>query len=98
MIRHAGQVTSNSRTSLKIFDVKLKLHREHVRDIGDSLQSKNTKPLWNYVKSLRRDVFGVSPLTTTAGRIESSAKEKAEALNKQFCSVFTRAILHLFLI
>lgn len=66
-----------------------KLHREHVRDIGNSLQSNNTKPFWNYVKSLRRDVFGVSPLST-AGRIVSSAKEKAEALNSQFCSVFTR--------
>ena len=68
-----------------------KLHREQVRDFGDSLQSNNTKPFWNYVKSLRCDVFGVSPLTTSVGRMASSAKEKAEALlNKQFCSVFTR--------
>lgn len=66
-----------------------KLHRDHVRGIGDSLQSENTKPFWNYVKALRRDVFGVSPLSSM-GRIASSAKEKAEALNKQFCSVFTR--------
>ncbi|XP_072028466.1 uncharacterized protein [Amphiura filiformis] len=65
------------------------LHREHVHSIGECLETDNTKPFWNYIKSLRRDVFGVSPLNLT-GRIASSAKEKAETLNKQFCSVFTR--------
>jgi hypothetical protein len=66
-----------------------KLHRDHVRGIGDSLESENTKPFWNYVKALRRDVFGVSPLSSN-GRIVSTAQEKAEALNTQFCSVFTK--------
>ena len=65
-----------------------KLHQEHIRNIGDSLHSENTKPFWNYVKALRKDVFGVSSLTS-AGRIVSDAKEKAETLNDQFCSVFT---------
>ena len=64
-----------------------KLHQEHIRNIGDSLHSENTKPFW-YVKALRKDVFGVSSLTS-AGRIVSGAKEKAETLNDKFCSVFT---------
>ena len=66
-----------------------KLHHEHVRKIGDSLQSNNTKPFWSYVKSMRRDVFRVS-LLSVGDRIVSDAKERAEALNSQFCSVFTR--------
>jgi hypothetical protein len=66
-----------------------KLHRDHVHDIGTSLQSENTKPFWNYVKAIRKEVFGVSPLTSM-GKIVSGSKEKAEALNQQFCSVFTR--------
>ncbi|XP_077978226.1 uncharacterized protein LOC144433741 [Glandiceps talaboti] len=65
-----------------------KLRQEHINTIGQSLQTDNTKPFWNYIKALRRDVIGVSPLSSM-GRIASSAKEKAEILNNQFCSVFT---------
>lgn len=66
-----------------------KAHKNYIRDvIGDSLKSDNTKPFWNYVKAKKQEVSGVSPLQV-AGRILSSAKDKAEALNRQFCSVFT---------
>ena len=60
-----------------------KPHREHVKNIRDSLKSDNTKPSWNYVKFLRRNVFDISPLSS-AGRIISSPKEKAEVLNEYF--------------
>ena len=66
-----------------------KLQRDHIRSIGDCLESNNTKPFRNYIKSLRRDVFGVSSLNSE-GRIISTAREKAETLNNQFCSVFTK--------
>ncbi|XP_072018292.1 uncharacterized protein [Amphiura filiformis] len=65
-----------------------KLQRKYIRDVCDTLESNNTKPFWRYIKSLRREVFGVGPLEHL-GRIASSAKDKAEALNAQFCSVFT---------
>ena len=57
------------------------------------LETDNTKPFWNYVKALRRDVFGVSPLNSM-GKVVAGAKDKAEMLNKQFCSVFTDEDLH----
>ena len=50
---------------------------------------EDTKPFWNYVKAIRRDVFGVSSFLSM-GCIVSCAKEKAEALNQQFCSIFTK--------
>lgn len=65
-----------------------KLRRKYISGICDTLQTNNTKPFWRFVKSIRREVFGVGPLQTM-GRIVSGAKEKAEALNSQFCSVFT---------
>ena len=57
--------------------------------IGTSLQSENPKPFWNYVKAIRKEVFGVSPLTSM-GKIVSGAIDKADALNQQFCSVCTK--------
>jgi hypothetical protein len=57
--------------------------------IGASLHSENTKPFWNFVKTKRQEVFGISVLEA-AGRTISSAREKAEALNEQYCSVFTK--------
>ena len=62
--------------------------QDYIRGIGASLQTDNTKPFWNYVKALRREVFGVSSLTSK-GRIIPDAAGKAETLNQQFCSVFT---------
>ena len=67
-----------------------KAHSSYIRDvIGASLKSDNTRPFWNFIKSKRTEVSGVSP-PNVANNIISSAKEKAEALNHQFCSVFTK--------
>ena len=67
-----------------------KAHGSYIREvIGASLKSDNTRPFWNFIKSKRKEVSGVSPLNV-ANNIISSAKGKAEALNHQFCSVFTK--------
>ena len=67
-----------------------KSYKTYIRDIiGGSLKSDNTKPFWNFIKSKRKEVSGVSPLNV-AGKILSTAYDKAGALNGQFCSVFTR--------
>ena len=46
------------------------------------------KRFWSFIRSLREDSTGVSPLRNE-GEIHSAAPEKAEILNKQFTSVFT---------
>ena len=53
-----------------------------------SLETKNSKPFWRYIKSQRQDRCGVSPLLHV-GQLHSDSRRKAEILNQQFCSVFT---------
>ncbi|XP_076461741.1 uncharacterized protein LOC143294196 [Babylonia areolata] len=55
----------------------------------EQLKGSNQKRFWNYIKSLRRDSTGVSPLRDQ-GRLFASPKEKANILNHQYKSVFTR--------
>ena len=49
----------------------------------------SNKGLWRYLKSTRKDTCGVSTLVSD-GRIASDAQDKADMLNNQFSSVFTR--------
>ena len=53
-----------------------------------SLETKNPKQFWRYIKSQRQDRCGVSPLLHD-GQLHSDSRRKAEILNQQFCSVFT---------
>ena len=65
-----------------------KSRSEYLHDVGENLTTNNTKPFWSY-KSLHQSSAGVSALNTTKG-IATSALEKANALNQQFQSVFTK--------
>ena len=56
--------------------------------LSESLEQKNSKPLWRYIKSKRQDGNGVSPLKEN-GQLHSDSRRKAEILNNQFCSFFT---------
>ena len=53
-----------------------------------SLETKNLKPFWRYIKSQHQDRCGVCPLLHD-GQLHSDSRCKAEILNQQFCSVFT---------
>ena len=59
--------------------------------LHQSLENKNSKPFWNFIKQQRKDNTGIAPLkpakTTT---LITDNKLKAEVLNKQFKSVFTK--------
>ena len=46
------------------------------------------KRFWNYIKSLRKDNNGISPLKDK-GRLFNTPKNKADILNRQYMSVFT---------
>ena len=59
----------------------------------DSLDSGNTKPLWNYIANQRQASVGVSPLKEGSQMISDSLG-KAELLNKQFKYVFTTSTLN----
>jgi hypothetical protein len=49
----------------------------------------NQKRFWSYIKTLRRDNTGVAPLKHE-GKLHSFAKDKADILNQQYQSVFTK--------
>ena len=54
-----------------------------------SLEKKNTKPFYRYIKAQKNDNFGVSSLKFN-GLMYSDSLSKSEILNKQFQSVFTK--------
>ena len=58
------------------------------KTLSESLEQRNSKPLWRYIKSKRQDGNGVTPLKED-GQLHSDSRRKAEILNNQFCSVFT---------
>ena len=61
--------------------------------LNDGLESGNHKPFWRYVKSQRQDNCGASPLKRN-GELHSNSKDKAQILNDQFSSVFTKDDQH----
>ena len=57
--------------------------------IGAAFEENNTKPFWKFVKSCKNDSPGVAPLKRQ-GVLHSDSATKAEILNAQFKSVFTK--------
>ncbi|XP_072046887.1 uncharacterized protein [Amphiura filiformis] len=55
--------------------------------LGPSLDT-SPKTFWSFIRSLRREAVGI-PTLVVDGESFTSDKSKAEALNRQFSSVFT---------
>ena len=64
-------------------------HKDYHANLFKEPFTNNKKQFWSYIKRLWKDHSGVSPLTVN-GKTSSSAKDKAEILNNQFQSVFTK--------
>ena len=65
-------------------------HWRHINTILDeSLKEGNSRPFWKYIKSKRVDNIGVSGLIDQ-GILYEDSQSKAEVLNKQFSSVYTK--------
>ena len=63
---------------------------EYINNIlVEGFAENNTKPFWKLVKSRRQENIGVPPLKVD-GNLISDSKQKAEILNSQFQSVFTK--------
>ena len=65
-----------------------KARSQFLCDVGESLESGDSKPFWRFIKNSRQNFSGVAALNTVKG-VAISAVEKANALNDQFKSVFT---------
>ena len=55
----------------------------------DSNKSGKIKKLWSFVKSLKKDAYGITSLREN-GILKTDTKEKADICNRQFQSAFTR--------
>jgi hypothetical protein len=66
-------------------------HNQYISTILDkSLEDKKPKPFWKYIKQMKKDTVGIAPLKSkNTGKLLTDSKDKAQALNNQFKSVFT---------
>ena len=55
---------------------------------------ENSKKFWSFIKSKGQEWTGVAPLKNKMGFLQSDNKSKAEILNEQFQSVFTKENLN----
>ena len=54
-----------------------------------SLEEKNSKPFWQFIKSQRKDNCGISALKSN-GKLHTDSKTLADLCNKKFQSAFTQ--------
>ena len=66
-----------------------KAHSSHVNDLVREDQTGNPKKLYSFIKSKKCDASGVAPLSSK-GINHSDSLKKADILNQQFTSVFTK--------
>ncbi|XP_060578328.1 uncharacterized protein LOC132735405, partial [Ruditapes philippinarum] len=91
---------SNNASDYKKFSdlrktVRNKLHTSYYNYISNLLDPENdksSKSFWKYIKSRKQDSVNIGTLKNN-GQIAESASHKAEMLNNQFCSVFTKESL-----
>jgi hypothetical protein len=60
--------------------------------IAEGLEKNDRKPFWMYAKAKKQDNIGIAPLRHK-GSMTNDNKEKANTLNDQFKSVFTKSTL-----
>ena len=65
-------------------------HKQYMEDVVSDSYKGNPKKFWSYIKSTRQESAGVSPLKNEDGFLKSDNLSKANILNNQFESVFTK--------
>ena len=74
-------------------DVQYKIRRANKAYMENTVSSDckdNSKKFWAYVKSKGHEFTGVAPLKNQEGFLQSDTKARANILNEQFKSVFTK--------
>ena len=68
-------------------------HNNYMRDIISPDATQNPKKFWSFIKGKKQESSGVAPLRHEDGTLHSNSQTKAEILNTQFKSVFTKEVL-----
>ncbi|MCG7867874.1 MAG: hypothetical protein JAY74_16140, partial [Candidatus Thiodiazotropha taylori] len=67
-----------------------KANKDYLENTVSDSCKNDSKKFWAYVKSKGQDFTGVAPLKNKDGFLQSDTKARANILNEQFQSVFTR--------
>jgi hypothetical protein len=65
-------------------------NKEYLTDVVSQNKQGNPKKCWSYVKSKRQENSGVPPLKDAEGYVRSDRYAKADILNTQFHSAYTK--------
>ena len=65
-------------------------HKDYMKTAVSDTFKKNSKKFWSFVKNTGQEATGVSPLKNKDGFLKSDSTSKANILNNQFMSVFTK--------
>ena len=65
-------------------------HQAYIQDTVNQDLTANSKRFYSYVKSKKQETTGISPLLNQDGFLHSRSTSKAEILNHQFQSVYTK--------
>ena len=69
-------------------------HQVYIQDTVTQDLTSNSKRFYSYVKSKRQETTGMSPLLNQDGFLHCHSTSKAEILNQQFQSVYTKQYLN----
>ncbi|XP_063416249.1 uncharacterized protein LOC134697892 [Mytilus trossulus] len=70
-------------------------NKKYMEEVSSDYRD-NAKKIWSYIKSKGQEWTGVAPLKNKMGFLQSDNKSKADILNDQFQSVFTKENLNNF--
>ena len=65
-------------------------HKQYMQDVVSDSYKGNSKKFWSFIKSTGQESAEVSPLKNEDGFLEGDNQSKANILNSQFESVFTK--------
>ena len=91
LLRHRDDMWTKYQNCKKALTQGLRRARsEYINNtIAEAFDTNDTKPFWKFIKAQRKDTTGVAPLKR-GGKLFSDGQTKADILNRQFSSVFTR--------
>ena len=67
-----------------------KSHKGYLQEVVSDSYKGNPKKFWSYIKSAGQEASGVSPLKNEDGFLKCDSPSRANILNRQFESVFTK--------
>jgi exonuclease III len=92
--KQTGSIRLKNRWKTIRANIKKEINQAHDNYINNMLGDikQDPKPFWKYINRQKTDNHRIPPLKTNNNKLAESDQEKAEALNYQFTSVYTKTI------